>query len=116
MTANWAVFKVQPMKLDRRSEVREVIRLPVAFEGGATGLTQDVSPSGLSVEFNGMPEKDSAIAFSITLFDDGRPLRLRAHGQIVWVEPRGGRYGIGVRILGSTLETAGREHAPVTIH
>ena len=104
------------MNFDRRSEAREPIRLPVAFEGGSTGLTQDVSPSGLSVEFNGMPEKGSEIEFSITLFDDDRSLRLKAHGQIVWVEPRGERYGIGVQILGATLETADRENAPITIH
>ena len=116
MTANCAVSKVQPMKLDRRSEVRELIRLPVAFEGGATGCTCDVSPNGLSVEFDGMPEEDSAIAFSITLFDDGRPLRFKAQGQIVWSEPRGERYGIGVQILGLKLETAGLEDGPVTIH
>jgi hypothetical protein len=116
MTASWAVSRVQPMKLDRRSEVREPIRLPVAFDGGATGLTWDVSPNGLSVEFDGVPEEDSAIAFSITLFDDGRPLHFRAQGQIVWAEPRGERYGIGVQILGLTLETAGRENAPATIH
>jgi hypothetical protein len=104
------------MEFDRRSETREPLRLPVAFEGGAMGLTRDVSPSGLSVEFNGRPEKDSAIVFSITLFDDGRPLRLKARGQIVWVAPRGGHYGIGVRILGSTLETADPESGPITIH
>ena len=116
MTASWEISKVRPMKLDRRSEAREQVRMPVAFEGGATGLTWDVSPSGLSVEFNGMPEEDSEVEFSITLFDDGRPLRLRAHGQIVWVEPRGERYGIGVQILGATLETADLENAPITIH
>ena len=104
------------MELDRRSETRELIRLPVAFEDGTTGLTQDVSPSGLSVEFNGIPEKDSAIAFWVTLFDNGRPLRLRARGQIVWVEPRGRHYGIGVRIVRSTLETTEPENGPITIH
>ena len=116
MTAKWAVSTVQPMKLDRRSEVREPIRLPVAFEGGATGWTCDVSPNGLSVEFDGMPEQDSAIAFSITLFDDGRPLHFRAQGQIVWAEPRGERYGIGVQILGLTLETVSRDASVHIIH
>ena len=116
MTANRAVLNVQPMRSDRRSEVRELMRLPVAFEGGACGVTWDVSPHGVSVEFNGVPEENSAIEFSITLFDHDRPLRLRAHGQIVWVEPRGERYGIGVQILGATLETADRENAPLTIH
>ena len=116
MTADRSVSKVQPMKLDRRTEVREPIRLPVAFKGGVTGVTLDVSPSGLSVELDDVPDEDSAIEFSITLFDDGRPLNFRAQGQIVWVEPLGERYGIGVQILGLTLDTAGRENVPVTIH
>lgn len=116
MTANWALSNVQPMNSDRRSEAREPIRLPVSFEGGDTGLTRDISPNGLFVEFTGRPDMDSAIAFSITLSDDDRPIRLRAHGRVVWVEPRGGRYGVGVRILGSTLEAAGRDNVDKTFH
>ena len=104
------------MNFDRRSEAREPIQLPVFLEGGGLGLTGDISPSGLFVEFDGTPEKDSAIAVTNTLTDEDWPVRLKAQGQIVWVEPRGDRSGVGVRILTSTLETVSRDACVNFIH
>ena len=87
------------MNFDRRSEAREPIQLPVFFEGGGLGVTGDISPSGLFVELTAGPRRTARSSSRITLTDEDWPVRLRAQGQIVWVEPRGERYGVGVRIL-----------------
>jgi hypothetical protein len=92
------------MNFDRRSEVRERVRLPVCLSGGRSGLTRDVSASGLSFDFNGRLEAGSTIELSIALPDNDRPMRLKAQGMVVRVEPRGSGYGVGVRMSNSTLE------------
>ena len=92
------------MNFDRRSELRERVKLPVSLSGGQSGLTLDVSPSGLSFCFSGRLEAGSTIELSIALPDDDRPLRLQAQALVVRVESRGRSFGVGVRLLSSTLE------------
>ena len=91
------------MNFDRRSEARERVKLPVSLSGGQSGLTVDVSPSGMSFKFNGRLEAGSTIELSIALPDDDRPIRLKAQAMVVRVESRGRSLGVGVRLLSSTL-------------
>lgn len=92
------------MNFDRRSEERERVKLPVSLSGGQSGLTLDVSPSGMSFKFNGSLEAGSTIELSVALPDDDRPIRLKTRAMVVRVESRGGSFGVGVRLLSSTLE------------
>ena len=92
------------MNFDRRCEARERVKLPVSLSGGQSGLTLDVSPSGMSFKFNGRLEAGSTIELSIALPDDDRPVRLKAQAMVVRVESRGRSFGVGVRLLNSTLE------------
>ena len=92
------------MNFDRRSEARERIKLPVSLSGGRSGHTLDVSPSGVFFEFNGRLEAGSTIELSIALPDGDRPMRLKAQAMVVRVESRGRSFGVGVRLLSSTLE------------
>jgi PilZ domain len=99
------------MNFDRRSETRVRVKLPVFLPGGECGLTRDVSAGGLSFEFSGCLEAGSTIELSIALPDDDRPMRLKALGMVVRVEPRGTGYGVGIWMLTSTLQEVG--HAPI---
>ena len=108
--------KVRSMNFDRRSEVRERVKLAVSLPGGEAGLTRDVSASGLFVEFDGRLETGSTIALCIALSDGDRPMWLKAHGLVIRVEPRGTRSGVGVRIVSSTLETVPRDGCVNFIH
>lgn len=102
-----AIPKVRLMNFDRRSEARERVQLSVSISGGQSGLTRDVSANGLSFEFAGRLEAGSTIELSIALPDDDRPMRLKAQGLVVRVEPRGAGYGVGIWMLTSTLQEAG---------
>lgn len=92
------------MNFERRSETRQRVELPVSLPGGGTGITRDVSATGLFIEFDGRLEAGDAIELSVTLPDDDRPLRLQARGVVVRVEPKGKSCGVGVRFRAMSLE------------
>jgi hypothetical protein len=106
MTANWAVSKVQPMEIDRRSEAREQAVLPVSFRGGSVGFTRNVSAHGAFFEFNGSLEPGRTMALTIELPDATRPIRLNAEALVVRIEATRGGTGVGVRLVSTTLKSA----------
>ena len=89
--------------LENRREERVSASLPLDL-GGTTGVTRDVSASGMSFESDVSYAVGSPISFAVQLDSPGGKMVLKCRGEIVRVEPSGGRVGVAVRIGESTLE------------
>ncbi len=76
---------------------------PVHLDQG-TGITRDVSASGVFFETDGNYVAGSEISFSIELEGPGGKMMLRCQGQIVRVEQRDGKIGVAAKIIESRLE------------
>jgi hypothetical protein len=88
-----------------RSEERVNMSVPVTLAGGATGLTRDISASGIYFETDNEPVGDSPLAFTVEFKNDtGAGMALRCRGQVLRVEHHGARVGIAARIIESKLE------------
>lgn len=86
-----------------RNEERVPSTLPVSLEHG-TGVTRDISASGVFFETDRAYSPGSEISFSIELDSPGGKMMLKCQGRIVRVEGRGGKVGVAARIIESRLE------------
>ena len=91
------------MKDAYRTEPREQVTLSLQLIGGGNGVTRDISASGLYFETDSEQQVGSLIDFEIELDTPGGPMKFKAQGQIVRIEPLGGRTGAGVKLLASRL-------------
>ena len=91
------------MKGTYRIEPREQVTLSLQLIGGGNGVTRDISASGLYFETDRELQVGSLIDFEIELDTPGGPMKFKAQGQIVRIEPLGGRTGAGVKLLASRL-------------
>ncbi|POA19880.1 MULTISPECIES: PilZ domain-containing protein [unclassified Pseudomonas] len=91
------------MKDAYRTEPREQVTLSLQLTGGSEGVTRDISASGLYFETDSEQQVGSLIDFEIELDTPGGPMKFKAQGQIVRIEPQGGRTGAGVKLLASRL-------------
>ena len=92
-----------PVSAKRREErVQRALR--VNLDRG-TGITRDVSASGVFFETDKDCAAGSEISFSIELEGPGGKMMLRCQGQIVRVENRGGKVGVAAKIIESRLES-----------
>ena len=89
---------------NQRREERVSAALPVDL-GTATGITRDVSASGVFFEIDATYALASEISFAVQLETPGGKMMLRCKGEIVRIEPRGKRVGVAVKIVESTMET-----------
>jgi PilZ domain len=87
-----------------RSEERVPAALPVRLDRG-TGITRDVSASGVFFETDVDYAPGSAISFAIDLHGPAGKMMLKCQGQIVRVEDRGGKVGVAAKIVESQLES-----------
>lgn len=94
------------MNTDHRSEPREHVILALHLAGGPDGVTHNVSPSGVYFETDSPQRVGGLIDFEIEFDSPGGPLKFKAHGQIVRLEPQDGRTGVGVKLLSNRLEPA----------
>jgi hypothetical protein len=88
------------------SEQRREERVPAALQvrlDGATGLTRDVSASGIFFETEAAYAAGSEIAFAVDLDTPGGKMVLNCKGSIVRVEHGPARLGVAVRITESTI-------------
>ena len=87
-----------PEFTDRRQAQRYRIAIPVELEQ-RTGLTGDISASGVFFETDSSFSVGVTISFSLVLehADPGGPLRLQCQGEVVRVEQREGKVGVAVR-------------------
>lgn len=89
--------------MEKRKEERVIASLPVDL-GSTTGVTRDVSVSGVRFETDAHYAVGSPISFAVQLDSPGGKMLLKCRGEIVRVEPRGERVGVAVRIAESTVE------------
>jgi hypothetical protein len=80
--------------------------MPVRLGDSLTGVTRDVSASGIFFEADCHFAKGSSIRFAIDIEAPAGNIALNCQGEIVRVEERAGRVGVAVRILESVLEPA----------
>ena len=87
---------------EKRSEERVQAGLRVRL-GGNTGLTRDVSASGLYFETEGCFVAGEAITLAVEIDTAAGKIALWCQGRVVRVEPRGREQGVAVQILESSL-------------
>ena len=88
-----------PRKHERVSAV-----VPVAMEGGAGGLTRDLSPAGVYFVTADKPRSGESVRFTLEFNNPAGKLYLDCVGEVVRVEDSGGKVGVAVRITESRLE------------
>lgn len=88
---------------ENRKEERVPAKLPVDL-GGATGITRDVSASGIFFETDASYAVGGSISFAVEFDTPGGKMMLKCEGDIVRIEPRGKRVGIAVKIVESKME------------
>jgi hypothetical protein len=88
---------------EQRREERVFTVLPVDL-GNGTGVTRDVSASGIFFEIDSNYRLGSAIEFAVEMDTPGGKMLLKCEGEIVRIEPRGPRVGVAVKITTSSLE------------
>ena len=97
--------------LGKRREDRMFARRLVRLDRG-TGVTRNISPSGVFFVTGGDYVPGNKINFTIELAGlRGGTLLLRSWGKIVRVEIRHGIVGVGAKILASKLETKVRHRS-----
>lgn len=84
---------------EKRKEERNVIELPLTFESG-TGMTKNVSGAGLFFWTDGAPAFGIGDRVSITMevVRSGRKIKPKIEGEIVRLETKGAKTGIGLKI------------------
>jgi hypothetical protein len=90
---------------DKRKEERVSTVLPVNV-GSTAGIVRDVSASGIFFEIDANYTLGSSISFAVKLDTPSGCMNLKCLGEIVRIEPRDAKVGVGVRIRESTMEAA----------
>ena len=87
---------------ENRGRERICTALPVRL-GNATGMTRDVSASGIFFETDAADVVGNMVSLTVE-FDTLRGKRmLSCQGDVVRIEPRDARIGVAVRIIESTM-------------
>jgi PilZ domain-containing protein len=90
---------------DKRKEERVSATLPVNV-GSTAGIVRDVSASGIFFEIDANYTLGSSISFAVKLDTPSGYMNLKCLGEIVRIEPRESKVGVGVKIRESTMEAA----------
>lgn len=90
---------------NKRSEDRVNVSLPVRLDK-ATGLTRDVSASGICFEVDASYATGSEISFVIELETGTEKMLLKCKGSILRTEDHGGKNSVAVKIIESVMEAA----------
>jgi nitrous oxidase accessory protein NosD len=94
------------MKNEKRIADREPLALPVSVSEVGSGVTRDVSASGLFISLDGDFKECTIIDFTIELSINDRPVLLVGKGEVVRVESNGKNTGVAVKMLTSQLRAA----------
>ena len=91
-------------KVDQEKRRRERVctALPVRL-GAATGITRDVSASGIFFETDAPDAVGDLISLTVELDTPRGKRMLRCKGDVVRIEPSDTRIGVAVRIIESTM-------------
>ena len=90
-------------KRDRASRVASC--LPVSLNG-KTGVTRDISATGILFEIDEDHKEGSSISLEIELDTPGGPLKLLCKAKVVRVVKEGGRSAIAAKIISQSLASA----------
>ncbi len=80
---------------------------------GGSGVTRDVSASGVFFETETEQVAGSLVDFTIEFETPSGEMRLKCHGQVVRIERHGKRQGAAVKILESKFEAGPSSPAKV---
>jgi hypothetical protein len=97
-------FVAMTIHENQRTEERVSVALPVSIDQ-ASGVTLNVSASGICFETDVNCIEGSEISFVIELDGLAEKVLLKCKGQIVRTEIRGQKNGVAVKVLESVLET-----------
>lgn len=87
---------------ENRGGDRVITALPVYLEG-VKGVTRDVSASGLYFETEASFSVGNSVSFTVDFMSRTGKMKLQCRGNIIRVEPNGGRVGVAVKITESTM-------------
>jgi len=87
---------------DRRREERVNVAMPVVL-GEVSGITRNVSASGIFVEVNGSFSVGQVLGLDVAFKGPGGRMALRCWAEVVWVELRQRCSGVGVRVVDASL-------------
>ena len=88
---------------DRRGHERVPAGLAMNL-GTASAIARNVSASGMYFEADTPYAIGTEIRFSVDLETPGGKRVLKCRGEIVWLKPQGGKIGIEMKILESSVE------------
>lgn len=74
--------------------------------GAATGITCDISASGIFFETSASLSQGSSISFTVEFEAPAGKMELKCSGEIVRTEARDNRVGVAVKILESAMVIA----------
>lgn len=89
---------------EHRNASREPMAQPVRLASGETGVTQNISASGVMFELDRVQQIGSTVDFTIHLDTPDGPLKLVAHGKVVRLTEQGARTAVAVQLVESRLE------------
>lgn len=90
---------------DKRSDERVAVMLPVHLDQ-VTGVTRDISASGICFDIDANYTPGSEINFVIEVETFSEKMLLKCKGQVVRVMQQEGRVSIAVSIAESVMESA----------
>jgi len=100
-------FTNEPPVMNKRREERVSAVLPVFLEN-ATGMTCDVSASGMFLETSASFAIGDLVSFSVEFDALGGKRMLKCRGSIVRTEQLENRIGLAIEIMESTMGLSGR--------
>lgn len=87
---------------DKRREERVAVALPI-FLDDATGITRDVSASGIFFEINTRFSVGDPVSCTVEFDAPGGKRLLKCAGNIVRTEQHDDRTGVAIRVVESTM-------------
>jgi PilZ domain len=90
---------------EKRKGERVCTALPVAL-GGTTGVTRDVSTSGVFFEIDVLCAVGSLVRFTVEVATPARKMILNCEGDVVRTEPRDTGTGLAVRVTNWVMRFA----------
>lgn len=100
------VMKSKLPQSGQRQHERVPAAMPVSL-GALGGVTRDISVGGMYLEVDQAGELGSQISFSVQMDTSVGRLLLRCVGEVVRRDDKGGRVGVGVKVVDSHLESLG---------
>ncbi|MES2784552.1 MAG: PilZ domain-containing protein [Pseudomonadota bacterium] len=90
------------MTTEHRLEQREPVALPMVLPDGSTGITRDISLSGLYLQLDGHHELGGTIFFEMDLA--AAHMKFTSEGRIVRIEHRDGSTGVAIQLTSPRLQ------------